>query len=123
MLVIDILQSATLSGVALALADLFGHHPAYINKQLRKAIDILSTKPISVQGHIEITYIEPEDDPAYHSVTYVDGSGERWCAAIMPWGEWLLQPVCVHGPAMSNDDMAACLLYEMTPAGDPRGTT
>jgi len=120
MIVLDILQNATLHGVAVSMADLFEMRPNRINDQLRKAIAILSTKPVGTLGRIEISYVA--DGPeSYYDVTYVDGDDGRWCAAIMPWGEWLLQPVCVHGPVLTNDEMAALILYEMTPSGAPQG--
>jgi len=121
MLVLDILMKATLHGVALNLADHIGLGTYQINEQLRKAIEILSCKPEPSDGSVVIRYVKSTTEPSYYAVSGVyDEDPEHWCIAIVPWVEWLSMPVCVHGPALSNDEMAALILYEMTSAGAPK---
>lgn len=135
MTVLEYLRGATLHGVAMALADLIGLDTDDINKQLRKAIDILGMPILDRDPmYVELEYIVPmSEDPSWgdpywavHGVYYqgLDPDGidkQQWCIAITPWGEWLSMSVHINGPALSDDEVAALLLYEMTSAGDPRG--
>ena len=127
MKVIDILHRATLHGVALALADLVGLKPDEINKQLRKAIDILSLAPVPTEMVAHFIYHIPDVmDPlwadAYWCITGFSNDpddNDGYCMALVPWDEWLSMHTIVNGPPISYDEMAALLLYEMTSSGNP----